>query len=648
MGCGSSQVSSTVNGSRSIPDQKRYKRREDIKKARLEKQSRPDKSLNTSKITSTVYRLHPDSTPTITAKKKKLLYLAERDTFLSPPSSPIDRAVPNPSLASYEKPSGVEQTESPQSPPLLFSPNKPFSVTNRLQQLYKKLKYQLEPMAEDEITHEEERHDAMMLYGQHAGIKTLKSALQLLNSNEDNLFLHKIVWQSICRDLATYVQAKEHVFAILSTIIAAFYGNDAAFFAFTSAQSFAVYLLFLCTAKLTGLRREAGEQLGTENMQAKSIEACYEYLFSNANSREKSGLSIARTLLHTYVVNRYIFNTHYSALYADSKMVDLHKQLYEYSVVVEPPQFLDDIYTWGKAWLSNDKQHAKISKIMSVPPSPTNSTSNDAGTTIDPGDQINDAGADANDSTENNALRTYEKQILASQNLYDRLRVDIKNKKGFADDDFSLSEARENNKTDKDGQYLVDYEIVRVLEFNRSDPHIFMQLYTHWRKEKYTPQDLVDMNALTCVLGVLQRANPENIIYGSIVTAATMCLLYTMEGPNAFERLIQSETKRLQNEERSKRRDELKRDVENYSNGISKVTLTGRSKTGSNRNLRALQTLANAGSTIHDAYIWADSNSELFPNTRKTCRTDAVPSTTWTQTARSSNESVKPQSPRRI
>ena len=292
--------------------------------------------------------------------------------------------------------------------------------------------------------------------------------------------------------------------------------------------------IFLCTAKLTGLRREAGEQLGTENMQAKSIEACYECYFPTQTAERKSGLSIARTLLHTYVVNRYIFNTHYSALYADSKMVDLHKQLYEYSVAVEQPQFLDDIYTWGKAWLSNDKQHAKISKIMSVPPSPTNSTSNDAGTTIDPGDQINDAGADANDSTENNALRTYEKQILASQNLYDRLRADIKSKKGFADDDFSFSEARKNNNTGKDGQYVIDYEIVRVLEFNRSDPHIFMQLYTHWRKEKYTPQDLVDMNALTCVLGVLQRANPENIIYGSIVTAATMCLLYTMEGPNAL------------------------------------------------------------------------------------------------------------------
>ena len=97
--------------------------------------------------------------------------------------------------------------------------------------------------------------------------------------------------------------------------------NDAAFFAFTSAQSFAVYLLFLCTAKLTSLRREAGEQLDTGNTQAKSIEACYEYLFSNADSREKSGLSIARTLLHTYVVNRYVFNTHYSTLYADPKML---------------------------------------------------------------------------------------------------------------------------------------------------------------------------------------------------------------------------------------------------------------------------------------------------------------------------------------
>ena len=282
--------------------------------------------------------------------------------------------------------------------------------------------------------------------------------------------------------------------------------------------------------------------------------------------------------------------------------------------------------SWGKAWLSNDKQHAETSQIMSIPPSPTNSANNNSDATIDNEDQVNDADANTDDSMENNALRTYEKQIVASQNLYDRLRADIKSRKGFADD-FALSETSEKNSQNmrsagKDGQYLIDYEIVRVLEFNRSDPHIFMQLYTHWRKEKYTPQDLVDMNALTCVLGVLQRANPENIIYGSIVIAATMCLLYTMEGPHAFERLIQSETKRLQNEERSKQRNELKREVENYANGISKVTLTSRSKTGSSRNLRALQTLANAGSTIHDAYIWADSNSELFPSTRKNAEDD--------------------------
>ncbi len=627
MGCGSSQVSSAANASYSLPNQKQYKRREQIKKARLEKQSRPDKSLNASKITSTVYRLHPDSTPTIKAKKKKLLYLAKRDTFLSPPSSPSDKPVLDPSLPSFENVAGVEQLiVSPQSPPLLFSPNKPFSVTSRLQKLYKKLKYQLEPMADDEITHEEERHDAMMMYGQHAGVKTLKSALEVLKSDEDNLFLHKILWQSICRDLHSYVQTKENVFAILNTIVTAFYRNDAAFFAFTSAQSFAVYLLFLCTAKLTSLRREAGEQLDAGKMQAKSIEACYEYLFSNGNSREKSGLSITRTLLHTYVVNRYVFNTHYSTLYADPKIVELHNQLYQYSVSVEPSQLLDDIYSWGKAWLSNDKQHAETSQIMSIPPSPTNSANNNSGTTIDNEDQVNDAGANTDDSTENNALRTYEKQIVASQNLYDRLRADIKSRKGFADA-FAVSETSEKNthnmgNAGKDGQYLIDYEIVRVLEFNRSDPHIFMQLYTHWRKEKYSPQDLVDMNALTCVLGVLQRANPENIIYGSIIIAATMCLLYTMEGPLAFERLIQSETKRLQKEERSKQRNELKRDLDNYSNGISKVNLTSRSKTGSSRNLRALQTLANAGSTIHDAYIWADSNSELFPSTRKNAEDD--------------------------
>ena len=130
---------------------------------------------------------------------------------------------------------------------------------------------------------------------------------------------------------------------------------------------------------------------------------------------------------------------------------------------------------------------------MSIPPSPTNSANNNSGATIDNKDQVNDADANTDDSMENNALRTYEKQIVASQNLYDRLRADIKSRKGFADA-FALSETSEKSSHNtgnagKDGQYLIDYEIVRVLEFNRSDPHIFMQLYTHWRKEKYSPQD---------------------------------------------------------------------------------------------------------------------------------------------------------------
>ena len=70
MGCGSSQVSSAANASYSLPNQKQYKRREQIKKARLEKQSRPDKSLSASKITSTVYRLHPDTRRRLKRKKR--------------------------------------------------------------------------------------------------------------------------------------------------------------------------------------------------------------------------------------------------------------------------------------------------------------------------------------------------------------------------------------------------------------------------------------------------------------------------------------------------------------------------------------------------------------------------------------------------
>ena len=90
MGCvASSSSSSKVSNAPRVPNKKLYQRKENIRKAQLEKKSKPDNSLNTSKITSTVYRLHPDSTPTIKEKKKQLLYLADKGTFLSPPSSPM-------------------------------------------------------------------------------------------------------------------------------------------------------------------------------------------------------------------------------------------------------------------------------------------------------------------------------------------------------------------------------------------------------------------------------------------------------------------------------------------------------------------------------------------------------------------------------
>ena len=94
--------------------------------------------------------------------------------------------------------------------------------------------------------------------------------------------------------------------------------------------------------------------------------------------------------------------------------------------------------------------------------------------------------------------------------------------------------------------------------------------------------------------------------------AATLCLLYTMEGTNAFDRLILNETRRLEKQTRSNKHTKLKVDVENYAHGISKVSIAN---TNNSIDSRALQTLANAGSTIHDAYIWADSNFELFPST---------------------------------
>ena len=661
MGCvassSSSSSSSKVSNAPRVPNKKLYQRKENIRKAQLEKKSKPDNSLNTSKITSTVYRLHPDSTPTIKEKKKQLLYLADKGTFLSPPSSPMK--IKETSLLSVKKADSLSHnnnpnnnnspnnnsnsdgngSQSPTSPALVFTPSKPFSVINRLEKLYKKLRYQLGPMSDDEITHDEERHEAMMLYGQQGGGRVLESAVKLLNENEDNLFLHKIVWRSICLNLIRMIKIKADIFTLIDTIVAAFYGNDAAFFAFTSAQSCAIYSLFLCTTYhgLTIIEKEEEEkqqqQQGDNNSnnngqrQKSFIKLCYGYLTSNDKMKDKSGLSIIRTLLHTYIVNRYIFNIHYSTLYRDTKYNENHSK-----GDISKEAVLDHIYNWAMQWLANDKQNIETSKVLSIPPSPTNkddvnNNNND--------DKKTHGNNDDDGLIENNALETYEKQINASQDLYNRLRADIKQQKASVDDDFDDEQdnnnddirdtsLKNNNSEKEDGQYVIDYEIVRVLEFNRSDPHIFMQLYTHWRKEKYTPEHLVDMNALTCVLGVLQRANPENIIYGSIVVAATMCLLYTMEGPNAYERLIRSETKRLEKEENMKKHMQLKTDVENYSHGISKISLTN--TTNNNKNVRALQTLANAGSTIHDAYIWADSNSELFPNTRKRIQSEKIES----------------------
>ncbi len=634
MGCVTSSYTKVSN----VPSIDRYKRREVIRQAQLEKQSMPDTLLNTSKITSTVYRVLPDSTPTITEKKKKLLYLADKGTFLSPPTSPTildnkkssrrnDFNTIHRASATSRDADGANN-DTPTSPPLVFKPSTPFSVINRLEQLYKKLRYQLDPISDDEITHDEERHDAMMLYGHQSGAKSLGSGVTLLNKNEDNLFLHKIIWQDVCLNVNEWVRVETDVFAIIDTIVAAFFGNDAAFFAFTSTQSCAIYLLFLCISKATSTsfyknahgHKNNDDGDGPNHQEQKIlIETCYKYLDSNETMKKKSGLSIIRTLLHTYVVNRYVFNIHYISLYRNTKYSNDKKRLP--MNIVSEDGLLECIYDWAMRWLANDKQHLETTKVLSIPPSPTNkdnfksnNNDEDADSTL----QQEETNVLSDNVIENNALETYQKHISASQALYNRLRADIKQRKASIDDDFvedDVNSSSNDNMNTSGPEYVIDYDIVRVLEFNRSDPHIFMQLYAHWRKEKYSPEHLVNMNALTCVLGVLQRANPENIIYGSVMVAATLCLLYTMEGQNAFDRLVLNERRRLEKEARSKKHSQLKTDVENYAHGISKVSIANANNNG-RENSRALQTLANAGSTIHDAYIWADSNFELFPSTR--------------------------------
>ena len=128
-------------------------------------------------------------------------------------------------------------------------------------------------------------------------------------------------------------------------------------------------------------------------------------------------------------MNRYVFNTHYSTLYTDPKIVEVHKRLYQYSVSVEPPQLLDDIYIWGKAWLSNDKQHAETSQIMSIPPSPTNSANNNSAATTDHEDQVNDADANTDDSMEqcfkNNEKQKYRKTYMIVYELTSKAGKDL-------------------------------------------------------------------------------------------------------------------------------------------------------------------------------------------------------------------------------
>ena len=125
---------------------------------------------------------------------------------------------------------------------------------------------------------------------------------------------------------------------------------------------------------------------------------------------------------------------------------------------------LDHIYNWAMQWLANDKQNIETSKVLSIPPSPTNK---DDVNNNNKDDKKTHGNNDDDGLIENNALETYEKQINASQDLYNRLRADIKQQKASVDDDFDDEQdnnnddirdtsLKNNNSEEEDGQYVID------------------------------------------------------------------------------------------------------------------------------------------------------------------------------------------------
>ena len=117
--------------------------------------------------------------------------------------------------------------------------------------------------------------------------------LEVLKSNEDNLCTK--FYGSLYAGICIPMFKRRTSVCDLSTIVTALWKRRSVFCIHKRAIFCSVFAIFV-HREADKFKEEAGEQLDTGNTQAKSIEACYEYLFSNADSREKSGLD--RTLLH--------------------------------------------------------------------------------------------------------------------------------------------------------------------------------------------------------------------------------------------------------------------------------------------------------------------------------------------------------------
>ena len=565
------------------------KRAHDFRNRRIESKlaakSVPSRNIKSTKISSTVYRLN-EMSPILQQHAGGSVQFASAETIPSPPSSPQH---------SNEARGGEPQ--SPGSPPLFFEANKPFRVTDRLKQLYEKLKYRLGPLEEDEITHDEERQDALLIYGQLGGTQDLGSLLELLNAHSDNLFLHKLGWEACCGMHRGWLQKMDDANRMLAAIVAAFYSNEAHFFGFSSAQSCAVRLLYIIFD--THYRAEQGGANAAPPPQQQPWEV---YLDTSTAQKRGSGVAILCMLLHTYVVNRVVFNFHFHRMQRAGG--GSHDDAAGGSTAATPSSSeTAKMYAWAQAWLARyDAAAAVTVRNDKDPGRPASSTS------PPPATNVGSSRAQEAADIQHNALETYSRQVLASQALYARLKDQAALPRPAASQTskYVAIAANDEQMDDTPNQYVVDRDLVRALEFNRSDPHIFIQLYHHWRMQKYTPGDLVDLNAMTCVLSVLNRLDPEHIIYGSGMVASIIALVYMMEGPNAFERLIRKEKDKLLKE---KADSAAKAKKEERSRAVASHVLISNARSTD----KALHLLANAGSTIHDAFIWADTNFELFP-----------------------------------